>query len=865
MLRFSVSLLAFSLLGVFAPGQSGILGGVQLQHFLSAGHGAHPELDLLLRGQVDLVSVAVVDAGGRVKWSMEGIIGATVPTEGVRALFRDERIQGVEFSLYRGSALNDSMRVKARVDRVHGGEAPLLQAYQGQGVIVALIDAGLDLTHPDFQLADGRTRVLRYWDQTLPVDAQFTPQPYGYGQAFDSTAINAGGCPSVDQPDWFGHGSTVTGTAAGNGLANGRHRGVAPEADLIIVSSDFDRPNWKASVADAVDYILNEADALGMPVVINASLGDYMGSHDGLDAAALFIDDRLQQAPGRAMVCAAGNSRGVANYHLRGAPSADTSFTWFRVNQNSLFGYPALYFELWADTAEMHQVQFAMGGDRIGGGRYRLRGNTPFHGIQGVLGQLITDTLWSLSGNRLGVVQYFAELRGEQYRMDVFMPEPDSINGYWYRFMTAGTGGFDVWSGTAFGTSQIVGGDFSNFTEFPDSARYGQPDTFMRTVDSWACSDKVITVANYQNELAYFDVNNNWLTFAGTEEELSPGSSNGPTRDGRMKPDVAATGDITLSSAPLDLIQFFLANDPEKVAQGGFHIRGGGTSIASPVVAGTVALLMERCPMIEGHQIVSSIHDGARNDSYTGPVPNVDWGYGKLDAFATLLAAGPDMSLVADTTICSGDSVAIDAPMGLVDLIWSNGSTMPMVFQSASGSLSVEGTNSAGCFGRSDTLEFIEVPTPGIPVIMQQGNVLSTGPATSYQWMLDGSPVPDADQQELEALTSGTYQVMIEDENGCYALSDPLLVVVTGTGLIQEQARFRVWPVPADQQLWIELDREGPARVTLMTIEGRAVRSTEVREGNGAMLLDVQQLASGSYLLVVEVQGGRRSVPVIIR
>src|SRR5690606_8391876 len=107
-----------------------------------------------------------------------------------------------------------------------------------------------------------------------------TPSPYGYGVVWDSTQINAGEYTGIDGS---GHGSTVSGAAAGNGLATGYNKGVAPDADIIMVVTDFNRPNWTISIADACEYIFKVADSLGKKAVINLSLGTYLGSHYGTD------------------------------------------------------------------------------------------------------------------------------------------------------------------------------------------------------------------------------------------------------------------------------------------------------------------------------------------------------------------------------------------------------------------------------------------------------------------------------------------------------------------------------------------------------------------------------------------------------
>ena len=244
--------------------------------------------------------------------------------------------------------LNDTMRIVQNVDSVHMGADPLYQDFTGKDVIVGYIDSGLDLDHEDFQNADGTTRVLYYWDHTLGYDEERTPVKYGYGQVWDSTSINDGTCTSTDAA---AHGTTVTGTGSGNGNATGTHQGVATHSDIIIVETNFGLANWTLTIADAVDFIFSMADSLDKPAVVNASLGTYLGSHDGTDPAAQVIDSLLNDKNGRIMVAAAGNSGSQGKYHVKGIVDADTSYTWMQVNPESAFDVPACYFDLWADSA----------------------------------------------------------------------------------------------------------------------------------------------------------------------------------------------------------------------------------------------------------------------------------------------------------------------------------------------------------------------------------------------------------------------------------------------------------------------------------------------------------------------------------
>ena len=119
--------------------------------------------------------------------------------------------------------MNNTMRMLSHVDEVHSGQTPLTQSYTGRGVLMGIIDSGLDLNHPDFQDSTNQTRVKYLWDMTLPHSNMFTPAQYGYGQAFTKTQIDAGLAAAHTGEDEFGHGSYVAGIAAGN-AGNGRRR-----------------------------------------------------------------------------------------------------------------------------------------------------------------------------------------------------------------------------------------------------------------------------------------------------------------------------------------------------------------------------------------------------------------------------------------------------------------------------------------------------------------------------------------------------------------------------------------------------------------------------------------------------------------
>lgn len=816
--------------------------GFQLRAWLTTAEPAS-RVDLFLGGKAADVARTVLIQGGTVKMVVDGWVQASMPVERVQDLDRDPAVETIVFDLSRGRTLNDSMRVKAHVNEAHAGLAPLPAAYQGEGVIIGIIDTGLDFHHPDFLDSLGRTRVIRYWDQNYPFDQWLTPNGFGYGQAWDSSAINAGTCPAVDPFNQYGHGTTVAATAAANNNGNGHCEGVAPKADLIIVANDMNHPNWTSSVVDAVRYIIEQAASLNRPVAINLSLGSYYGSHDGLDPAALMIDQLLLAEPGRVLVCAAGNSGAVPAYHLHTDVTVDTMFTWFAYNQSSIMNMGAVYFDLWADTADFNQVRYSVGADKNNGG-YAFRGRIPFRSIQGTLGQIVMDTLWSVDGNKLGRVFTQAQLRGEQYHLEVYIPQPDSAGQLYYRFMTTGTGSFDAWSSDVFGTSKMITA-IPDGAEFPPIAWYVAPDKDQSIVDSWACSPNVLTVANYNNQLQYTDVSGVARDLGGISGALSGSSSHGPSRLGVVKPDVAAPGDVTFGAGPLNILEAYLSNGPDKLIDS-LHMRNGGTSIASPVVAGVAALLLEKCPRASTAMVRNAIKGTAFADDFTGVLPNERFGYGKVNAFEALVSTNVQVSITQAHALCAGDSVMVSGQDFMYRYLWNTGATQRDLWTTGD-TLQLTVETPQGCIGTSDTLIVIAEPLP-VATITVDGLTMESGPATSYQWYLDSIPVPGADGQTWEAEQNGHYFVQVTDSSGCSAISDTVFIFSVG---IPEVTRMSLglWPVPVADRLNLSGMEPSLMDVSydILDASGRSVQQGPVHQARP--VIDVHGLASGPYLL----------------
>ncbi len=615
-------------------GQSKQLLNIELREYLKES-APDERVDLFLRGEAASIIAFVNAHQGVIKHQTSQVISCTMPVTAVYLLNEQEGIDFVEFEHSRGTVLNDVMLTNNNINPIHAGVAPLDQAYLGEDVILGFVDAGIELEHPDFQNADGSTRVIALWDQTQDEDEPFRiPEPYGYGQEWTPEEIDLGITGHDDQAGYYGHGSTVSGVGAGNGLATGQFKGVAPQADIIVVSSDFSRENWTSSIADAVDYIFTKAEGFGKPCVVNLSLGTYYGSHDGLDGAALIMDELVEESPGRLVVSAAGNSGNIGNYHLGyEIPEADTAFTWFKYSGDVNGGEGGVFFEAWVDTADFSNTQFAVGADQTNPG-FEFRGYSDWQTAESNLNVSLIDTIWYESA-MIGIVETWVGLRGEQYQIQVSVREPFSSQYFW-RFSTTGGGVVDVWSYAGFGTSAIAETGLPSVGAYPDMAFYQYPDNEKTIVSSWACSDKVITVGNYANRDEFVNYLGEITTFESVPGEISINCSRGPTRDYRQKPDIAASGDHTLSTGRLATLNTFINNEPHKVAEDGMHYINGGTSMASPVVAGVGALYFERDPSATYADVKQAIIDNAVADFQTGVLPGNQFGYGKLNGFAVL-------------------------------------------------------------------------------------------------------------------------------------------------------------------------------------------------------------------------------------
>jgi subtilisin family serine protease len=552
----------------------------------------------------------------KLNYQAGNIHSVTTSIKSIKEIAKQKNVYRIEYTEHKIQLMGDTCLVRNRIKDIKLGSPPLSQPYDGDGVIVGIIDSGTDFNHPDFKDINGKSRIKYLWDMTKPT-AVNTPTPFGYGQEWNNTQIDLGQCTHNDLAH-FGHGTNSSGIAAGNGYSINKYEGMAPKADIVVVALDFNKPGF--TISDALQYIVSKAQLLNKPLVVNVSVGDYYGSHDGTDLESQIINSMIANVPGRALVAAAGNA-GALKFHVGyNITNTDTNFTWIKNSSNRI------YVSEYADTAQIKNVKYSIS---VTNPAFKDLGSILFKPYNYALNTIKRDTIF-YNAKRIGIIESMADINTFGVYELALTIKADSI-GYLWGISHTGTGRIDSWNFDYVTTS------IPTVSQYPKIAKYKIADTLQTIVSGFQCSNEVIAVGNYVNRNKYVDVNNILQTYPETPKQLHSSSSSGPTRDNRIKPDITATGAIILASSPLAHILNLKVNAPSYVAQGGFHVTAGGTSAASPVVAGLAALYFQKHPTATNQQLKTAIINCAYQDFYTGLIlPNNNWGYGKLDGFATM-------------------------------------------------------------------------------------------------------------------------------------------------------------------------------------------------------------------------------------
>ncbi len=470
----------------------------------------------------------------------------------------------------------------------------------GRGVITAIIDSGIDYFHPDFRNADGSTRILNIWDQTLtPREGERPPYSFQRGVEFSREEINralsaagttgsgmlggglaggeAAGLQIVPSRDTSGHGTHVAGIAAGNGRASqGRYTGAAPQSELLVVKLGVPRENAfprTTELMTALDYVVRKSVEYNRPVAVNISIGNTYGGHSGTSLLETFLDDMASY--GKSVICVGSGNEGAARGHTQGILRDG----YAEEIQLAVAPYEtSLSLQIWKSYVDEFDIALVLpSGKRIGP-------------IQKVLG---TQRI-AADGTQLLI--YYGEPSPYSPYQEIyisFLPVRDYIDsGVWRIELIPRRivlGSYNMWL-----PGQTVLSQGTGFL-------YPSEETTL-TIPSTA--SKVITVGAYDSY----------------SMQLADFSGRGYTRQtNQIKPDLAAPGVNITSCAP-----------------GGGYVTASGTSMATPFVTGGAALLMQwgivdgNDPFLYGEKVKAYLIRGARQIEAVQEYPNPMIGWGVL-------------------------------------------------------------------------------------------------------------------------------------------------------------------------------------------------------------------------------------------
>ena len=450
----------------------------------------------------------------------------------------------------------------------------------GKGVVIGVIDSGIDPEHAAF-----KGRILRIWDQTLSGKGVAEG---GYGAELTDKYLTM----SVDTN---GHGTHVAGIAGGSDT---EFCGVAPEAEFIIVKTDLQ----DAHIADGVRYVFRVACEMGLPAVVNLSLGGHADGHDGTDSLSQIIN--AETGPGR-IVCAAAGNEGNNNIHGQTVVSTDNMSTMrFSVPLNQV---GILWLNGWYSRDSQLEISLRSPNGFVTPFQPIITDDNPSqeYNLSDARVEIVTPSKDPMNGDH----NFFVQIRGVgegQFNQ----PVPDGVWQLRLRNASSKETRLDVWILDNANSVYFTGKSIA------DSVKIGSP----------GCASNAITVASYTSKSKYTDIDGKEREMGLELDTISEFSSEGPLRNGAQKPDIAAPGAMIVSALSSD------ANVNRSMIINSKFVALAGTSMATPFVTGLVALLLQRNPKLDPETLKELL---CKNCSIPGKEKGTfdpKWGFGLINA-----------------------------------------------------------------------------------------------------------------------------------------------------------------------------------------------------------------------------------------
>lgn len=463
---------------------------------------------------------------------------------------------------------------------------------KGQGILVGLVDTGIDYRNPVFRNSDGSTRILRIWDQTIE---GAPPEGFFYGSEYTREQIDRALsvemlADMVPHRDTNGHGTFLAGLAAGSEILSENFVGAAPYAQIVMVKlkqakqylRDFyfipegAEAYQENDIMAGVEYLVRLSQTLKRPMAICLGLGTNAGDHSGSGILPRYLSN-VARVRNIALTVAGGNEVN-ARHHYYGAVTAERSVDTVEINVEE--EVPGFDVELWAKAPELYSVRIiSPTGERVPGTAGTREGVEEYRFIfENTVVTIYYRIVGVVTGDQLVYIRFRAPTRGI---WTVEVTSDYKVNGQYHMWLPI-TG--------------LIAGDVTFIRSNPDT-----------TITEPGNAGPPMTVAGYNS----------------ANDSIYLNSSRGYTADDRVKPDFAAPGVEVLGPAP-----------------GGRFERRTGTSASAAIAAGASALFLEWA--VERGNNTSILTAEIQNELIRGAnrvsgreYPNREWGYGTLNLYQT--------------------------------------------------------------------------------------------------------------------------------------------------------------------------------------------------------------------------------------
>jgi minor extracellular serine protease Vpr len=525
----------------------------------------------------------------------------------------------------------DLARKSTRTDSVQKG-INLPMGYSGKNVVVGIIDAGFDYSHPDFFDTLGqKLRIKRVWEQKV---SGTPPKGFAYGnEIIDTTEMLKEGT----EINSFSHGTHVAGIAAGSGFGgstNLKYRGMAYESDLVFVGIRPEKQEWKsmgmASIIDGINYIFNYAASVYKPAVVNLSWGCSIGPNDGSSLFSQACDNLT--GSGKIFVLSAGNN-GEEKIHLQKQFSpTDTSLQTY-IKFDASLGTKHTWVDVWGETGKVFSINLSL---------YNAakKGQTT--------GWMTLDNLansFILLGTDNDTLFYTISKKISDFngRPHVLVDLYSKTNNDIQLSISSKQGIVHLWEGYV--ESYI--GYYGEFTSLGEIGASNGDANF--TLGEMSCTRSAITVSAYSSKNTFKNIQGKSFSYASyvSTGQIVPFSSHGPSTDLRRKPDISGPGltlasavnsyDVNYSSTGNNYSATVFKYSHPRTKRDYFYAEASGTSMSSPAVSGIIALMLQANPYLGPNDIKKILNETAIKDNFTTSKPDsTRWGAGKVNAYGAV-------------------------------------------------------------------------------------------------------------------------------------------------------------------------------------------------------------------------------------